>query len=193
MILEILSFAYASSLSAGVPTDQLRGTIDRILEILQDEDLKSDHKRQARRSLLRSAISTRFDFTEMAKRSLGAEWRRRTPQQQREFVELFTDLLQDAYIADIESYQGEKVVFTQERLDREYAKVESLLANARGATYTMNYRLHLIDKEWRVYVVVIENVSIVNNYRSQFNRIISRWSYEEVVRRMKDKSVSRQN
>jgi phospholipid transport system substrate-binding protein len=68
-----------------------------------------------------------------------------------------------------------------------------LLANARGATYTMNYRLHLIDKEWRVYDVVIENVSIVNNYRSQFSRIISRWSYEEVVRRMKDKSVSRQN
>jgi len=193
MILEILSFAYASSLSAGVPTDQLRGTIDRILEILQDEDLKSDHKRQARRSLLRNAISTRFDFTEMAKRSLGAEWRRRTPQQQREFVELFTDLLQDAYIADIESYQGEKVVFTRERLDPEYAEVESLLANARGATYTMNYRLHLIDKEWRVYDVVIENVSIVNNYRSQFSRIISRWSYEEVVRRMKDKSVSRQN
>ena len=129
----------------------------------------------------------------MAKRSLGAEWRRRTPQQQREFVELFTDLLQDAYIADIESYQGEKVVFTRERLDPEYAEVESLLANARGATYTMNYRLHLIDKEWRVYDVVIENVSIVNNYRSQFSRIISRWSYEEVVRRMKDKSVSRQN
>jgi phospholipid transport system substrate-binding protein len=192
IILGISTIPLPSSVTAGVPTDQLRTTIDRVLEILEDKGLKSDDKRQERRNLLRDVISARFNFAEMAKRSLGAEWRRLTPQQQQEFVELFTDLIQDAYIGDIESYRGEKITFTRERVDQEYAEVESLLTNAQDATYTMNYRLHLLDKEWRVYDVVIEDVSVVNNYRSQFSRIVTRSSYEDLVRRMKEKTVPKQ-
>ena len=96
-------------------------------------------------------------------------------------------------MGDIESYQGEKVVFTRERLDQEHTDVRSLLTNARGATYTMNYRLHEVDKESRVYDVRMEGISIVNNYRSQFSRIIARSSYEDPVRKMKEKRVPRKN
>jgi len=96
-------------------------------------------------------------------------------------------------MGDIESYQGEKVVFTRKRLDREFTDVQSLLINARDATYTMNYRLQEVDKEWRGYDVRIDSVSILNNYRSQVNWINKRWFYEELVRRIKDRTVSRQN
>lgn len=103
-------FVHSSSCSySGAPTDQIRDIVDRVLAILQDPCLKTKSKLIERRDLLRSVISARFDFAEVARRSLGAEWRRLTHAKQQQFVELFTDLLQDAYVADIESYKREKV------------------------------------------------------------------------------------
>ncbi|HXF74694.1 MAG TPA: ABC transporter substrate-binding protein [Methylomirabilota bacterium] len=178
---------------AGVPTDQVRGTIDRVLAILQDPKLKAADKLKERRELLSKVIAARFDFAEMARRSLGAQWRRLTPAQQREFVALFTDLLSDAYVADIESYKGEKVIYARETQEDRYAAVSTLLKSPEGAEYTIEYRLHLVDKEWKVYDVVIENVSIVNNYRSQFARVINKSSYEGLLRALREKAVSKQS
>lgn len=103
--------------NAGVPTDQMRVTVDRVLAILKDPALRSTDAKEARRSELRKAIFPRFDFEEMAKRSLGAEWRRRTPAEQEQFVRLFTELLKDSYIDSIESYRGEKVIYRREFQD----------------------------------------------------------------------------
>lgn len=173
--------------SAGTPVDQIRVTVDRVLAILQDPGLGSDQKRQARRDQLRQAIFPTFDFAEMAKRSLGSHWRRRSPAEQKEFVDLFTDLLQTSYVGTIESYNGDKVAYLREVQDKNYAEVGTNIISAKGQEFTINYRLHLQDGEWKVYDVVIENISIVNNYRSQFNRVINRSSYEELLRVLKEK------
>jgi phospholipid transport system substrate-binding protein len=178
----------AFPLSAGAPTDQVQATVEKVLAILQDPRLKSEAKRKERRDQLRQAIYARFDFTEMAKRSLGSHWRQRSPKERREFVEIFTGLVEDAYVDKIESYNGEKLVITRENQDKDYAEVNTKIVTKKGEEYSFNYRLHLTNGNWKVYDVVIENISLVNNYRSQFNRTIANSSYEELVRRMKEKN-----
>jgi len=178
---------------AGVPTDQVRGTIDRVLTILQNPTLKSTDKRQERRDQLSKVISARFDFVEMARRSLGAEWRRLTPPQQEHFIELFTELLRNAYVADIESYKGEKVIYKRETQEDQFALVQTIVRSPEGAEYSFDYRLHLVGNEWKVYDVVIENVSIVNNFRSQFARVINRSSYDGLIRALREKTLSKRN
>jgi phospholipid transport system substrate-binding protein len=180
----------AETARAGMPTDQIRSTVDQVLAILQEPTLKAESKQKERRDQLRRAILARFDFSEMARRSLGAEWRRRTPTEQQEFANLFTDLLQESYIGTIESYNGDKVVYNRELQDQDNAEVQTTLTTRSEAVYSINYRLRLVGKDWKVYDVVIENISLVNNYRSQFTRVLSRSSYEELVRTMKEKVLS---
>lgn len=173
--------------SAGVPTDQVRATVNRVLMILKDPALNSAGAKEARRAELSKAILPRFDFEEMAKRSLGAEWRRRTPAEQKEFVRLFTALLKDSYVDSIESYRGEKVVYRGESQDGDYADVGTKMIDKRGQEFAIDYRLNLKGSEWKVYDVIIENISIINNYRSQFQRILSRSSFAELLRMLSDK------
>jgi phospholipid transport system substrate-binding protein len=174
--------------NAGLPTDQIKSTVDRAVMVLKDPRLKPAAKLKERRDQLRQILFSRFDFTEMAKRALGSNWRRRTPQEQEEFVRLFSDVLERAYADIIESYTDEKIVYVYERVDGSYADVASKILTSRGEEYSINYKVHLISNEWKVYDVVAENISLVNNYRSQFNRVIANASYEELVRRLRDKA-----
>jgi phospholipid transport system substrate-binding protein len=190
IVIGFLGFFQAAAANAGAPTEQLRGTVDQVLAVLQDPSLKSESSQKERRAQLRRVIFARFDFAEMARRSLGPEWRRRSPAEQQEFVSLFTDLLQESYIGTIESYNGDKVLYNRELQDQDNTEVQTTLTTRSEAVYSINYRLRLVDKDWKVYDVVIENISIVNNYRSQFTRVIGRSSYEELVRMMKEKSLS---
>ena len=123
----------------------------------------------------------------MAKRSLGAYWRHRTPEEQREFVKIFTDLLEQAYLGRIEAYSNDQFIYTRERIDEPYAEVGSKIVTSKGEEFTIDYRLHLVENEWKIYDVVVEDISLVNNYRAQFNRVINNSSYEELVSRMKQK------
>ena len=173
---------------AGLPTDQIKSTVEKALVVLNDPRLKPPAKLRERRDQLRQILFARFDFTEMAKRALGSNWRRRTPQEQEEFVRLFTDVLERTYAEIIESYTDEKIVYVNERIDGTYADVGSKILTSKGEEYSINYKAHLISNEWKVYDVVAENISLVNNYRSQFNRVIANASYEELVRRLRDKS-----
>ena len=173
--------------SAGMPTDQVRATVDRVLMILKDPALNSAGAKEARRSELSKTILPRFDFEEMAKRSLGSEWRRRTPAQQQEFVRLFTALLKESYVNSIESYLGDKVTYPRESQDGNYADVSTKMIDKRGAEFAIDYRLNLEGNDWKVYDVIIENISIVNNYRSQFQRILSRSSFAELLQKISDK------
>ena len=179
----------ALAVTAGVATEQIRATVDKALLVLKDPHLKPPAKTKDRRDQLKQILFTRFDFTEMAKRALGANWRRRAPHEQEEFVRLFSDLLERAYAETIESYTDEKILYVGERLDGNYADVNSKIVTSKGEEFSINYRAHLIGSEWRVYDVVVENISMVNNFRSQFNRVISSSSYEELVRRLKDKQA----
>ena len=175
---------------AGVPTDQVKATVDKALTVLKDPQLKPPAKLKERRDHLRQILFARFDFAEMAKRALGSNWRQRTPQEQEEFVRLFTELLERAYAEIIESYTDERIIYINERIDGTYADVGSKIQTSRGEEYTINYRAHWVSNEWKIYDVVAENVSLVNNYRSQFNRVIANSSYEELLRRLRDKAAS---
>jgi phospholipid transport system substrate-binding protein len=184
----LLSSLLAAGAIAGVATEQIKGTVDKAVALLKDPRLKPPAKLKERREQLRQVLFDRFDFTEMAKRALGSNWRRRTPQEQEEFVKLFTDLLERAYADIIESYSDEKIIYLNERIDGGFADVWSKIQTSRGEEYSIAYKAHLVSNEWKVYDVVAENISLVNNYRSQFNRVISGSSYEELLRRLKDKA-----
>ena len=173
---------------AGAPTDQIKATVDKALVVLRDRRLKPAVKTKERRELLKQILFARFDFTEMAKRALGANWRRRTPQEQEEFVRLFTELLERAYTDTIESYTDERIVYVGERLDDRYADVNSKILTSKGEEFSINYKAHLVNGEWRVYDVIVENISMVNNFRSQFSRVHASSSYEELVRRLREKA-----
>ena len=177
-------------LAAGVPGDQVRQTTDKVLAILKDPQLKGESKKNERRDKLKELIYQRFDFTEMARRSLGSEWRRRSPEEQKEFVKLFTGLLERTYLDNIESYNGEKFRYLKEQEDNNHAQVDTKIIDNKGQEFSINYRLHKVNGDWKVYDVVIEDISLVNNYRSQFNRVLATSSYEELVNRMKGKTLS---
>lgn len=181
LLIGTAGFLASTPLDAATPREDVQATVEKVLTILRnDKDGKSERQ-------LRTVISQRFDFGEMAKRSLGSHWRDLKSDEQQEFVRLFTDLLANTYIDRIQEYTNEKVIFTGERRDGDYATVESRMVPRDGKKFSIDYKLHLIGGEWRVYDVVIENVSLVNNYRSQFNRVILNSSYKELVRRLEGK------
>jgi phospholipid transport system substrate-binding protein len=193
LLLGVMLISHSHSAMAGVPTDQVRGTVDSVLTILQDPALKSADKRKERREQLSKVISARFDFAEMARRSLGTQWQSLTASEKQQFVELFMDLLRDAYIEEIESYKGEKVIYRRETQEDKFAFVQTTLKSPEGTEYKIDYRLHLVDNDWKVYDVVIEDISLVNNYRSQFARVINRSSYDGLIRALREKTLSKQN
>jgi phospholipid transport system substrate-binding protein len=172
---------------AGEPMAQLKSTIDKALEILNDEELRKPENIQKRRELLRQIIHERFDFEEMSKRSLALHWSKRSPEERREFVSLFGDLLERSYIKKIEKYSNEKVLYIDESIEDNYAVVKTKVITNKGNEIPINYRLMEVDSKWVIYDVVIEGVSLIKNYRVQFNKIIRTQSYEMLVKRMKNK------
>lgn len=162
---------------------------DRILKILKDPDLKGKSKEAEKRLLLRKIADERFDWEEMARRCLAIHWAERTPEERKEFVSLFADLLERSYMGKIEGYKDEKIVFQKQKIDGDYAVVESIILTQREVEVPINYRLRKKDSDWLIYDVSIEGVSLVNNYRTQFNNIITSSSYQELVKRMKTKRV----
>ena len=180
--MSILLLMQPPDVAAGTPGEQMRQSIDKLLTILKDPQLKGESKKNERRAKLKEVIYQRFDFTEMAKRSLGSEWRRRSPEEQKAFVKLFTDLLERAYLDQIESYSGEKIQYLKEREDANQAEVATKIIDNKGQEYSVNYRLHNVNGDWKVYDVVIEDISLVNNYRSQFNRVLANSPYEELIK-----------
>ncbi len=188
-VLSLLTFfANPVTSMAGPPTDQIKATVDNAVGLLRESRHKSVAT-QARRDQLREILFTRFDFSEMARRALGAHWRRRTATEQQEFVQLFTELLERQYAGIIESYTDEKIVYVGERTDGAFAEVNSKIFTAKGQEFSINYKAQLIGQEWKVYDVIAEEISLVNNFRSQFNRVISSSSYDELVRRLKEKQA----
>jgi phospholipid transport system substrate-binding protein len=173
---------------AGEPLDLVKSSADRATAILKDPKLKSPDKKQERIERLKEAVNPIFDYEEMARRSLGAHWRRRTLAEQEEFAKLFRAFLEKVYSEKIGLYDGERVVFGREMFDQDYAQVESTVINAKGEQLLVVYRLKRTDGKWKVYDAVVENISIVNNYRSQFERVISKSSYEELKKMLKEKT-----
>jgi phospholipid transport system substrate-binding protein len=170
---------------AGEPTEAIRGAVNQGVEILKNAKLDNQRQRTQVIDRLRQIVYPLFDFNEMAIRSLGSNWRRLNPQQRKEFVSTFTALLEKTYADQIDLYNGQQVLYSGESIDGEYAQVDSRIIDKNGQTYSVVYRLHKVDGKWRIYDVVAENISLVNNYRSQFNRVITKSSVEELLKIMK--------
>ena len=181
-------FLLALPAGAGAPTEQTRATADKVMSILNNPELRSAARKNERREQLRAVIYPRFDFAEMAKRSLGPQWSRRSPQEQQEFVRLFTEVLEHSYVDKIESYGGEKITYIRENLDKDHAEVFTKVVTKKAEEFSVNYILRSVDGEWKVYDVVIENISLVNNYRSQFNRILAKASFDELLKKLQAKA-----
>lgn len=172
---------------AGPATEQVKGTVDQVLKILTDPALKGERKIKERRAQLRRTVLERFDFSEMSKRSMGQYWKERTPDERTQFVGLFTDLLERAYIDRVEGYTGEQILYLEETADGNYSEVRTKIVTKRNQEIPIAYRLQKADSKWEVYDIVVEGVSLVNNYRTQFSKIIRTSSYQDLVKKMQAK------
>jgi len=170
------------------PTEVVRTTLTEVFRILDDPKLKSPDKLLPRRRMLEDVIASRFDYAEMSKRTLAANWTPLTNEQRAEFVELFKAFLSDRYAGKIEGYSGERTEYLSERLEGQYAEVRTKLVSSK-TEIPMDYRLMNKAGRWYAYDIIADGVSLVKNYRSQFDKIIRSDSYEELLRRLRDRSV----
>ena len=170
------------------PTEVVRATINEVFRILEDEQLKEPAKLIPRRHMLEEVIASHFDYMEMSKRALAAHWIPLTTGERAEFVELFKSFLSDRYAEKIEKYSGEQVFYLSERIEGSYGEVRTELRSSKIAI-PMDYRLHVKDGTWHAYDLVVDGVSLVKNYRSQFEKIIDKSSYQELVRRLHERAV----
>jgi len=187
LLLFFLVFGMAVPGLAGEPTDQIKQTTDKILSFVSDPALKAPSKTGEREKVIRQTAVERFDWEEMARRSLGRHWDQRTAEEKKEFVHLYSDLLERTYMDKVEGYSGEKVLYEGESVDGGYATVKVKIATKKNADIHVQYRLKKEGNKWLIYDVSIEGVSLVNNYRMQFNSIIIQSSYENLVKRLRDK------
>jgi len=165
------------------PTDQLREYTDQVIKVLDDPALA----RQDRRAAVRKIANEAFDLGETAKRALARHWQARTPAEREEFTQLFADLLERTYIARIAEYGGERIRYVGEALDGDVATVRARIVTKTGTEVSVESRMHRRGDRWLIYDVLIENQSLIANYRSQFDRIVRSSSYEELVKRLKSK------
>ncbi len=172
---------------AGAPTDQLRAQIDRAVKVLDDPELRKEGHQRERRAAVRQIANDIFDFSETAKRSLARHWAPRTQAERDEFVGLFTDLLERSYISKIELYGGEKIQYVGESIEGEGAVVRTKLITKQGTEIPIDYRMLRRGDKWLVYDVVIEGVSLISNYRTQFNKIITTSSFQDLMKKMRTK------
>ncbi len=172
---------------AGQPTDQLHGQIDRVLNLLEDPELKKEGRVKERRVAVRKIANDIFDFGETAKRSLARHWPPRAPAEREEFIALFADLLERSYISKIELYGGEKIAYVGETVDNDLATVRTKIVTKQQTEIPVDYRMLKRGDRWLVYDIIIEGVSLIANYRVQFNKIITTSSYQELVKKMKTK------
>ena len=174
---------------AGVPSEQLKAQVDRVVRVLDDTELQKSARAAERRAAIRRIANETFDFTEMAQRALGPHWQARTPAEREEFTGLFADLLERSYIGKIELYSGEKVAYLGDTIDDGFATVRTKLITKQATEVPIDYRMIRRDDRWLVYDVSIEGVSLVANYRAQLNKIIQTSGYASLVQRLRAKQA----
>lgn len=186
IILIVILMLISVSQSWAAPLDDVKKTVDEIVRIVADKEMKTnDHRR---RQALKKTIGTIFDYKEMSKRSLGKYWNQRTPEEKKQFADLFASLLENSYAGKIESYNNEKIVYVKELLDGDHAEIRSKVVTAKRDEFTLDYRMTRQDGKWMVYDVVIEGISLVSNYRSQFSRVITANGYGELIKKLEVKN-----
>jgi phospholipid transport system substrate-binding protein len=183
----ILCLIFPIPVFAGVPLEAVKGHVDKVLDVLRDPSLKAESAKKAKKDKIREISEKMFDFTELSKRTLGQNWSKFAAEQQKEYIELYTSLLEDAYADKIMAYTDEKIVFNKEvALTEKTVEVQSTVLRKSGEI-PIYYRVIMKDGSWRVYDVVIEGVSLINNYRSQFREILANKPPESLLETLRKK------
>ena len=168
----------------------IRRSTDRALAIVMDPALKGPEKREERRQKIRAVVDEGFNWDDMARSALGRHWRARTPEERKVFVPLFADLLRNTYMSKIEGYTGNKVLYKGERVEGSYARVSVEIITTKGTAVPVVYSVKQFDGKWLVYDLAIEGVKLVNNYRRQFDSILDRGSFAQLIEKLKAKVAS---
>jgi len=185
-IFSIVTLVASGPSLAGVPTEKIKETTDKIIAIVGDTALKGPGKADERKRLIRQAVDERFDWEEMSRRSLARHWARRTAEEKKEFIDLFGKLLERTYLEKVEGYSGESVLYDSENVDpddKKYVAVKVRIITKKGIEIPVEYRLWKKKNDWLVYDISIEGVSLVNNYRKQFKGM----SYGKLIQRLRTK------
>ena len=187
VLVAICIFSPASHCLASPVQDQLQGTITKVIEILGNPEFKGDASIRQRRESLRKVIDERFSFEKMSQLCLGKYWKDRSDTEKKEFIELFGKLLEETYISKIEGYSNEKIEYLKENITDKKAQINTRIMTEK-VEIPIDYRLYQEkDGTWRVYDLVIEGVSLVANYRSQFDVILQRDNYQKLIEELKKK------
>ncbi|MBW2058199.1 MAG: ABC transporter substrate-binding protein [Deltaproteobacteria bacterium] len=187
IVSSLLAISMVGPALGGEATDQIRETTDKAIAVLTEPSLQGPSKADERKKLLSKIADERFDWEEMARRALARHWAGRTEEEKREFVSLFRQLLERTYLDKVDNYSGEKVIYEGESLDGDFGVVRAKAVTNRGEEIPVEYRVRKKGKNWLVYDISIQGVSLVNNYRTQFNSIIVSSSYKNLIRRLKAK------
>jgi len=181
----VLILGAGKTVQASGITEGLKATIDQVISVVTDPQYKDD--RTARRTKMKDIIFPKFNFLEMGKRSLGKKrWKERTPEERRAFVDVFGKLLENSYANKLESYSDEKINYIDEIVKGKYAMVKTEVVRKNGSV-NVDYKLIESPSEWRVYDIVVEGVSLIKNYRSQFGKIIHNDSFEALMDKLNAK------
>ncbi len=186
-LLLLLGVATVQPVAAGGPTEAMRSSIDEALKLIRDKEFTQPEKAEERRQRLEKIVGDRFDYEEMSKRSLGAPWNSLSDIEKQEFVSLFRTLLTKSYAEKIETYSGEGVLYINERIEKDYAEVRTKVLTGK-VEIPLDYRLINKEDDWRVYDVIVDGISLVNNYRGQFSKILRSSSYADLVDQLRKKS-----
>ena len=187
VIVVIALFVLPTLSAASEATDQLRHSIDGIIKILKDPAFKAPAKKKARRDKIRVRIQERFSFEDMAKRALGKHWKKRSDAEKAEFVKVFGTLIENSYIGKLEAYTNEVVLYEEEINKKRVIEVRTKIITAKDTEIPINYRMLSRNGQWMVYDVIVEGVSLVRNYRTQFNQALRSDPFKDLIAQLEKK------
>jgi phospholipid transport system substrate-binding protein len=183
----ILCLIFPVAAFAGIPLETVKGHVDKVLDVLCDPSLKAESAKKVKKDKIQTISEKMFDFAELSRRTLAQNWSKFSPEQQREFIALYKSVLKDAYANKIMAYTDEKIAFGKEvALTENTVEVRSTVMRTNG-DIPIDYRVIMKDGSWRVYDVVIEGVSLINNYRSQFRGILANKPPESLLETLRKK------
>ena len=184
----LLALAVPLVARADTPLDTVKANVDSVLEVLRNPKLQGEAGKKVKTQRIQAAADKLFDFVELSKRTLGMAWNKFTPDQRKEFVRLFESVLRDTYVGRITAYTNEQVSFTKEAsLSSDTAEVRSVVTGGKSGEVHIDYRVIKKDDQWKVYDVVIEGVSLIDNYRSQFREILAKGTPETLLDTLRKK------
>jgi len=187
-LIVLVLFTFAPNATAESPKEQLQGTVDRVIEVIRT--IESPRDIEKNRNFLRQILLTRFDYAAMAQQSLGNRWVDLNGKEE-EFISVFADFVEHSYMSTLGSYRGEKVVYDRDSVDGASAEVDTRVVGGEGAPIRIEYKLHLTGGEWMVYGAVVDDVSVIGNYRSQFARVLRTASLEQLIQSLRAKASGR--